>query len=435
MKTTFSSFQAISIPALALLVGCSGYSTNPTGAYNFPKVPPHNVKPEVQIAATSPFRFQVLDASAAMGPGQVHVVNFVEGKSRSFQIRVFAKSIVKSFTVTPQNLPEGAAFTRSKDDPSLFTLEWTPPFGLPDTNFKITLVAATTELSDPRIQRVLADDSMKLEVQIQRTDLKLEILSHTDMKEGVSEGEKHPFTVTVKDPIGGSEPITLQPVGDFRQSTERPRRNGSEYTLCNRAENLKDGVWTFFCEIDLQTANLALPLDKQGRVISSATGIDLCFYMVAHKLGFESSAPKPICVPARYATQTPMILWPQGEPTALKPKEASTLVFKLFTPNNMGSIAVENVSAGFSTWPGGPRLNCRAENPEGAAQICTLIWTPSCLPTRQSYTRELRVKATNVLPGKRARDTVFSKTLKVESTPEACPAPEARKATPKGDVK
>lgn len=433
--------------SVGALVACGGYSSNPTSKYNIPTVAPHERKPlPSQGILTSPFQFEVVGAAQALGRGQAQLANFVEGKTKSVQIKVLTSPVVKSFSLNPSYLPNDAngakaEFQRSSSDPSLFTLQWTPPFGTADTDFEITLVAVVTAANDPRTKtNVAADDSMTLKVKVQKTELQPEILSYSELKDGAWEGEKHPFTITVKDPIGGSTPITIEPKGNQRVSSERLQRNGASYFVPNelRPPVNSGGIWTFFYVLDLESAPLPLPRDKNGKLISNATSIELCFFIVAEKKGFESSSPRSVCVLARYATQIPQLEL-DPELTVFKAKETKSLSFNVTTPNNMGSIAVENVTPGFSTWPGNPKLECQAEAEGRANQKCVLTWTPSCASNRLGYSRDLRLKANNSVPGKKGKDVVFPAVrLKVESSPEACPAapaPKTKATTPQGGSK
>jgi hypothetical protein len=137
MKTSILRTIQISqaVIGLAALVACGGYSQDPTSAYNFPRVAPHNVKVSEQIKVGNPFHYQVLGENQAFGLDQMHVANFVEGKSRKVQVQIFKSPEVKSFTVDPQGLPKDATLDRSTDD--IFTLQWTPPYGSSDHPFQI----------------------------------------------------------------------------------------------------------------------------------------------------------------------------------------------------------------------------------------------------------------------------------------------------------
>lgn len=432
LKTAATTSLAASF--LMMLSACNGQSSNPLEKYKDVKGDPYTgttPQSEKQNEVSSKFSLEIISA----------VSTFIESQPGKIQLALKPKSLdigTYSLAITSFSMDNQQPQLQPTDKPGIYDLTWTPPIGSSlRKDLKLKLQAKVLTASDMRL--VGTGDPFELNINVSIDGSEPYVVDAPKLEAGVDEGYLIPYVIVIEDPATATMPGAPDVVirSHRNSNTEAYAADGAskltpDNTKVANVERVGTTTrWKF--HYVLNTKELPLNHDREGKPDPTASTVDLCFYIDVRSVRgtYNTQTGPQRCIRARYMVQAPELSWEAAYLTEIKSGVETQLKFTIKSINGLGTTELKDVERQISSLSGKKSISCSLTSLQNLnSKTCVLAWTPTCSATAK--TQKVSLKVDNTLGGK-TKSQRFEKEFTLLANEELCPKKSTRPTT-KGGV-
>lgn len=355
--------------------------------------------------------------------------SFIEGQEGSIRIETRALDKSIEFSLSSQNLPDGATLVKSKTEAGVYHIVWTPDLYTATTGrktFPVKLVTNVTKANSAeeleKLKGLIREKTINLDVI--KSDQSPSDLVVTGLPKEVDSDTLTAFTVIVKvpgtDQRAPKKPSITYTYGSAPNSTSASyiERDGSRHVTGDMTkkepEYIGDSKWKFSLIFDTKNIYAQDQLNKDGSVNqgSLSTNVRMSFTVFSPNGGSTGENLVQLKINQKQPLDVPRFDLSGLNQQALEaaPGQVFFIDFDVLNTNKAARTKVEQLSTNLA---GSPKVNCN-DSAEGAyKQSCTLTWTVPC--SAKSLRGEIPMTAYSIIDGRNTG--VKAQAIKVVQNP------------------